>query len=234
MPVSVMNIAITILSIVVILLIANKLFSSKKELSLLQDGNVAKIIPASEFERNYSSNYSYSVWIYVDDWNYKYGQEKTILQKKDAEDKPCPRIYLGAHQNEINVALQTFSTSKDTPNQTFNCTVSNVPIQSWVNVLVSVNGRTLDIYLDGKLVKTCVMPGLARIAQSADLVVTPDGGFNGYTANIQYFPNSTNPQQAWNIYRDGYGGSILGNVINKYKLKVAILNNNKETASIQV
>lgn len=233
MPVSVMNIAITILSIVVILLIANKLFSSKKELSLLQDGNVSKIIPANEFERNYSSNYSYSIWVYVDDWNYKYGQEKVILAKLDDTKKPCPKIALGAFQNDLTVSLETFSTSGST-SQTFNCSVSNVPIQSWVNVLVSVNGRTLDIYLDGKLVKTCVMPGLAKITQSAPLNITPNDGFSGYTANVQYFPNATNPQQAWNIYRNGYGGSILGNAINKYKLKVAILNNNKETASIQV
>lgn len=232
MPVSVMNVAITILSVVIILLIANKLFSSKKELSRLQDGNVEKIIPANEFEKNYSSNYSYSIWIYVDDWNYKYGQEKVILAKLDANKKPCPKISLGAFQNDLTVSLETFSNGSNS--QTFNCSVSNVPIQSWVNVLVSVNGRTLDIYLDGKLVKTCVMPGLAKIQQSSPLNITPAGGFSGYTANVQYFPNATNPQQAWNIYRNGYGGSILGNAINKYKLKVSILNNNKETASIQV
>ena len=234
MPVSVINISITILSIVVILLIANKLFSSKKELSVLQDGNVEKIIPSNEFERSYSSNYSYSIWVYVDDWNYKYGQEKIILAKLDADKNPCPKISLGAFQNDLTVSLQTFPINGGSSSQTFNCSVSNVPIQSWVNVLVSVTGRTLDIYLDGKLVKTCVMPGLAKIQQSEPLVITPSGGFSGYTANIQYFPNASNPQQAWNIYRNGYGGSILGNVINKYKLKVAILNNNKETASIQV
>ena len=234
MPVSVINISITILSIVVILLIANKLFSSKKELSLLQDGNVEKIIPSKEFERSYSSNYSYSIWVYVDDWNYKYGQEKIILAKLDTNKKPCPKISLGAFQNDLTVSLETFPSNGGSVSQTFNCSVSNVPIQSWVKVLVSVTGRTLDIYLDGKLVKTCVMPGLAKIQQSEPLVITPSGGFSGYTANIQYFPNASNPQQAWNIYRNGYGGSILGNVINKYKLKVAILNNNKETASIQV
>lgn len=234
MPVAVMNIAITILSVVIILLIANKLFSSKKELSLLQDGNVQKIIPPGEFERNYSSNFSYSIWIYVDDWNYKFGQEKIILAKLDSANKGCPKISLGKFTNDLEVSLETFSTTSSRTSQTFNCSVSNVPIQSWVNVLVSVNGRTLDIYLDGKLVKTCVMPGLAKIDQSASLLVTPGEGFNGYTANLQYFANATNPQQAWNIYRDGYGGSVLGNAINKYKLKVAILNNNKETASIQV
>lgn len=233
MPVSITNIAIIVLTIVIILFIFYKLFFSKKELSNLQDGNIEKIIPANSFEKNYSSNYAYSAWIYIDDWNYKYGQEKVILAKLNNENQPCPKITLGAFQNDLNVALQTFSTN-NVNNQIFNCNVSNIPIQSWVNILISINGRTLDIYLDGKLVKTCVMPGLARIYQSSPLNITPAGGFSGYTANVEYFPNAINPQEAWNIYRKGYGASILGNFVNNYGLKLSILNNNKEAASIQV
>jgi hypothetical protein len=235
MPVSGMGIAITILSVAIILLIVNKLFSSKKELSLLQDGNVEKIIASNEFEKNYTSNYSYSVWVYVDNWNYKYGEEKVILSKGIVEgtaQKFSPKISLGEYQNDLKVSVMTYTNSN--ARTQFNCSVPNIPIQSWVNILVSVNGRTLDVYLDGKLVKTCVMPGIVEVYQLAPLVITPRGGFSGYTANIKYFPNSTNPQQAWNIYRDGYGGSVLGNVMNRYKLKIAVLNNNKETASIQV
>jgi hypothetical protein len=95
---------------------------------------------------------------------------------------------------------------------------------------MSVNGRTLDIYLDGKLVNTCVMPGVAKISNSAPIVITPAGGFSGYTSNIEYWSKPTNPQEAWNIYRKGHGG---GNVFSKYKLKIAVLKNNKETSSYQ-
>ena len=78
------------------------------------------------------------------------------------------------------------------------------------------------------------MPGVAKVANNSPVVITPNGGFSGYTAKIQYWPNATNPQEAWNIYRDGYGGSILGNLFNKYRIKVSFLEDNKEQSSFEL
>ncbi len=69
------------------------------------------------------------------------------------------------------------------------CTVANVPIQKWVNLVLSVYGRTMDLYIDGKLVRTCLLPGIASVNSSADIYVTPAGGFDGWTSRLQYFPD---------------------------------------------
>ena len=58
-----------------------------------------------------------------------------------------------------------------------NVEVVNIPIQKWCNLFFSVYGRTLDIYLDGKLVQTSILPGTAKIAPMANIYLTPDGGF---------------------------------------------------------
>jgi hypothetical protein len=216
------------------------LTSKSNKLSSMQDGNVEKIIPASDLSSstNNTSNFTYSVWFYIEDWTYRYGQEKVILTRIDSDRNPSPQIALGAFQNNLNVSLQTYpdgsNTDTSSVSQTHNCNIKNVPIQSWVNALISVNGRTLDVYIDGKLVRTCVMPGVARIAANAPVIITPGGGFSGYTAEIKYWPNATNPQEAWNIYRSGYGGSILGNLFNKYRIKVAFLEDNKEQSSFEI
>ena len=103
------------------------------------------------------------------------------------------------------------------------CKVTNIPIQKWCHVLVSCYGRTQDIYLDGKLVKTCVMDGIAKVNKAADVVITPpiqiaeneaSGSFSGATANYQYFPTSLNPQQVYEIYKKGFGGNWLTNLLN--------------------
>jgi hypothetical protein len=99
---------------------------------------------------------------------------------------------------------------------------------------VSLYGRTLDVYLDGKLVRTCVLPGIAKINNNASVYITPEGGFSGYTSNIQYFADSTNPQQAYDIYRNGYGSSVLGGIMSKYQVKVSFLEDNVEQGSIQI
>ena len=216
------------------------LTSKSNKLSSMQDGNVEKIIPASDLSSstNNTSNFTYSVWFYIEDRTYRYGQEKVILTRIDSDRNPSPQIALGAFQNNLNVSLQTYpdgsNTDTSSVSQTHNCNIKNVPIQSWVNALISVNGRTLDVYIDGKLVRTCVMPGVARIAANAPVIITPGGGFSGYTAEIKYWPNATNPQEAWNIYRSGYGGSILGNLFNKYRIKVAFLEDNKEQSSFEI
>ena len=234
------SIILAVIVILVIFLIINMLTSKSNKLSSMQDGNVEKIIPASDlsYSTNNTSNFTYSVWFYIEDWTYRYGQEKVILTRIDSDRNPSPQIALGAFQNNLNVSLQTYpdgsNTDTSSVSQTHNCNIKNVPIQSWVNALISVNGRTLDVYIDGKLVRTCVMPGVARIAANAPVIITPGGGFSGYTAEIKYWPNATNPQEAWNIYRSGYGGSILGNLFNKYRIKVAFLEDNKEQSSFEI
>ena len=92
----------------------------------------------------------------------------------------------------------------------------------------------MDVYLDGKLVRTFVLPGVAKISASSKAYITPGGGFDGMTSNFRYWSNATNPQQAYDIYKSGFGGSVLGNLFNKYRLKISIIANNIEDGSIEI
>ena len=92
----------------------------------------------------------------------------------------------------------------------------------------------MDVYIDGKLVRTCVLPGVAKVNTNTDVTITPLGGFSGYTANFQFFPNATNPQEAYNIYKKGFGGSALGNLFNKYRIKFTFLVDNEEEGSFEI
>jgi hypothetical protein len=114
------------------------------------------------------------------------------------------------------------------------CAVANVPIQKWVNLLVSVYSRSMDIYLDGKLVRTCLLPGVAKIDANAPAYITPNGGFSGWTSKFQYFADSCDPQKAWNIYEAGYGASMLSNLFGKYTVKVSLMEGNTEDSSISI
>ena len=60
------------------------------------------------------------------------------------------------------------------------------------------------------------------------LVVTPNGGFEGYVSNVSYFSRAVNPREAYAIYREGPGGSNwLSNIFNKYRLRFEFLKNGK-------
>jgi len=114
------------------------------------------------------------------------------------------------------------------------CSITNFPLQSWVNLIISLYGRTLDMYVDGKLVRTCVLPGVAKVNPDADISVTPGGGFSGWTSNFEYWDDATNPQQAYNIYKSGFGGSAIGSLFNKYRIKVSFLEDNQEQSSFEI
>jgi hypothetical protein len=58
------------------------------------------------------------------------------------------------------------------------------------------------------------------------------GGFSGWTSRFQYWPESSNPQQAWNVYKAGYGGSLLGSLFGKYTVKVSLMTNDAENSSV--
>ena len=235
-----MKILVAVLLVVSLIVLISMLFSDKSKVGTFASATVQSVIQPTSLttgNNGNSSNYSYSMWIYVDDWNYKYGKEKVILSRTDSTLKPSPVISLGAFKNDLTVSVQTYPDSSSVTSQTNNCLVNNIPIQAWTNILVSVNGRVLDVYLDGKLVKTCVLPGVVKLAPSAPAYITPEGGFAGYTSNIQFWNNSTSPQQAWDIYTKGYtGGGVasLFGLANKYAVKVAFYKNDVEAGSIKI
>ena len=159
--------------------------------------------------------------------------------RDDENGNPAPKIILGAMQNNIDIKVATYPVNKQqaadgSGSEIHTCTIENFPLQAWVNLIISLYGRTLDVYIDGKLVRTCVLPGPAKVYPDADVKITPNGGFSGYTSNIQYWPDATNPQQAYNIYKGGFGGSYLGNLFNKYRIQVNFINNGNVTGSFEI
>jgi len=249
-----MNIGTVFLIIVIIVLlyiVIRYIVVDVNTLTGLSSGTVMATITADSLAQSASgvnsSNFAYSIWFYVNDWNYRYGEPKVIYGRMGASTDttgPCPAVILGPIANNIDVALtvypgvdtvpDTTNTKKDKDSMTHNCSIPNVPIQSWVNLLISVYGRTLDVYLDGKLVKTCVLPGVAKINNDSNIYVTPNGGFSGWTSKFQYYPNSIDPQQAWNIYQQGYGSSMLSNIFGKYQIKVSVVENGTENSSLTI
>ena len=79
-----------------------------------------------------------------------------------------------------------------------------------------------------------MLPGVAKVNTRAPVEITPDGGFEGYTAKFMYFDGPTNPQEAWNIYKQGFASGGIGNIFEKYKIKVAFLEDNVEQGSLEI
>jgi hypothetical protein len=197
---------------------------------------------ASSSTSGNTANFTYSIWFFIDDWNYRYGEPKSIFGRMTSgtgERHPCPSVALGPILNNVIVSLAVYPGLDEIPEDGSNfvvhtCGISNVPIQKWSNLFISVYGRTLDLYLDGKLVRTCVLPGVANIDSNAPVYVTPMGGFSGWTSRFQYWAEASNPQKAWDVYKAGYGGSLLGSIFGKYTIKVSVMEGDTVTSSVEI
>jgi len=229
---AVKNIIIGVVVILLIIVIVRWLMGDSSKLSGLTDAKKVTKISAEDLEQSNASNFAYSVWFYIDDWSYRYGEPKIILGRLDADLKPSPSIVLGAIENNVKIETTVYPSAQSNSGSTHTCNVANVPIQRWVNLIVSLYGRTLDVYIDGKLVRTCVLPGVAKIANNAPVYITPLGGFSGYTSNVHYYGDAVNPQQAYNIYRAGYGGSGIGGF--PYEIQVSYLKDGEEQGSFTI
>ena len=95
---------------------------------------------------------------------------------------------------------------------------------------MTTQNRTLDVYIDGKLVKTCMLGGVAKMDPTAPLQLCPEGGFSGFTSKLRYYARSVNPREAYEIYREGFSDS-WGAVSNRYKVKLAFFKDNNEVNS---
>lgn len=234
------NIVIGVIVILIILyIVASYYFKKTAKLTSLKVATEKQEIKAIDLPGNKnSSNYTYSVWFNVEDWNYRFGEKKTILERKGQDKQPKPSIVLGGVENNIIISIACYPDSKSADASgvaiVHRCIVRNVPLQSWVNLIISLYGRTLDIYMDGKLVRTCMLPGVAKTSSDDNILITPDGGFKGWTSKIQYWNDSTNPQQAYDIYKSGFGGSVFGSMFNTYSMKFSFMENNKEKSSFEI
>lgn len=231
---------VTILTTILVLSILIFLYyyySKKTFLTTVLDGTTSQTISPNDLPNPdvaNSSNFTYAIWFYVNNWNYKYGEPKILFSRVNNDNMPCPSVSLDSMVNDLSVNMAVYPNETSPTSVVHNCKISNIPLQKWVCLVLSMYGRTMDVYLDGKLVRTCPLPGVAKACNNVPIAVTPAGGFSGYTAAFQYYNNASNPQDAYNIYRKGFGSNALSNVFNKFRIKIDVLDNNISQTSFEI
>jgi hypothetical protein len=168
------------------------------------------------------ANYGMQWWMYVQDWNYKFGQAKDVLIL-GTPGSANPHVYLDAVDNTLSVLVNVMSGASGSSGSTapapvgsdgsavddnFTCKVKNIPLQTWFSVSISVNGRNVDIYQDGLLVRSCLLPGVPKTA-SGDLVLMGRGGYSGNLAGLYAYGRALTPSDAMAFFAAGPPATAL-------------------------
>jgi hypothetical protein len=94
------------------------------------------------------------------------------------------------------------STVTDAP-----CDIKDVPLQRWACVTIVSSGRVLDIYMDGKLSRSCVLDGVVKVPTSGSIPLAlrlgESGGFGGRYSSVQMWNQQMTPDVIYGIYMMG-------------------------------
>jgi hypothetical protein len=140
-------------------------------------------------------------------------------------------VFLGPNENNLHIQIQTFNNNSNNTSQNLESTdisefiIPNVELQKWVCLTISVDTRTMDVYINGKLINSYVLPGTYKPASDNNVYLgnTKNNAFNGFITRFRYIKHDISPEQSYAIYKDGINSSMLGNAFNKYRLKVSFL-----------
>ena len=143
----------------------------------------------------FSARYSYNLWIYA---NAVDSSGNTIFSID------TPKVELKIDTNGNLICVMSGNSITITP---------NYPMQRWVCVSISVDNNVVDMYLDGKLVKSQTMTGITHPTDSS--IITFGGG-DIYIAEFERLATPIDPQTAWDRYMAGNGGSYISNMFSSY------------------
>jgi hypothetical protein len=169
-------------------------------------------ISASSLTRPDATRYAYNVWLYMD--KPINGSTSIFSRTRD--------LGLIINGNTSTLSLQLYRKNTTTTYQITN----NFPLQKWVFVTVSVDNSTIDMYLDGKLVKSVIDVSDANSHAPDGTSPITFGVLPGtYMMKFSRVLAPSDPQTTWGLYMEG-SGSIRGNLVNRYNVNLSVMKDN--------
>lgn len=102
-----------------------------------------------EIFREIELDYTLSFWLYVDDWNYMFGENKNVISINGNN----VNIYLDKYKNNLIIEYSSYII-----NSSLNeFTINNIPLQKWFNVSICFDIQHIDIYFNGKLLSSKII-----------------------------------------------------------------------------
>ena len=221
---------------------------SNNYLRIVQDPTVDGSIPVYRSDNeNKGTEFTWSVWIYMDnvqtyaaddnDLNYHIFSKGSKELSSDDDNKYFivngPGLYLNAKQdtsvgqteNELHLLMDTFDTgnggdvnrgSKDNK-----IVVAGIPVKKWVNVIIRIENKTIDIFINGILSRRTIYSGIIR-QNYGDVYLagklegqnsgahSTSGIEDGFISNLWYYDRAIGTMEILSIVNSGPNTKYLG------------------------
>jgi len=148
--------------------------------------------------------FTWSVWIFLDDMQYLKGQYKHIFSKGNSDldsngmvyPNNAPGLYIAPNTNDLVVVMNTFDVINE------HVVIEDIPLNKWVNVILRCNNRTFDVYINGTIAKSIKLQGVPK-QNYGDVFVGLNGGFSGKISSLRYFDDALGITQIQSLVMRG-------------------------------
>ena len=157
--------------------------------------------------------FTWSVWVFIEDIAAGAGKYRHVFHKGDSPVKAgedgiiypnnCPGLYLAPNTNNMYVIMSTYNDYKE------EVMVPGIPLQKWVNIIIRVKNKTMDIYVNGVITQSILLNGVPK-QNFGDVWMCSNGGFDGYVSNLWYYAEAIGVSKIAEINRKGPNRKMLG------------------------
>jgi hypothetical protein len=222
-----MDISLIILGIVLAIILYYFIFASgttvlsdKLDLSIQQPP-----VPIGDIAQPASRKYSYEMWMYV----YNFQGTSEYIISRDSGSNNSKNIGIKLDGSSPKLILEYTATVNSSASAKTVTITDNFPLQTWSHLIVSVDDKYIDIYMNGKLIKS--IQDVNIDTPSATSTITY-GKTNCYLAKLSRTVMPTDPQTAYDNYSAGNGENPLAKYLSSFGLSMTLQKNNQDYSKI--
>jgi hypothetical protein len=167
------------------------------------------------------------MWMYV--FNFQ-GSSQYIVSRGSVADATKKNIGIKLDGSSPKLIMEYTATATGSTSAPKSVTITdNFPLQTWVHLIVSVDDKYVDIYMNGKLIKSIQD---ATIDTPSSTSTIEYGVTNCYLAKLSRTSMATDPQTAWDNYSAGNGENPMAKYLSSFGLSMTLQKNNQDYSKI--
>lgn len=190
----------------------NGMVEAKNTIVIPQDPNSNGAIPIGKSKNETNGiEFTWSVWIFIDDLNYLSGKYKNVFYKginrTNMTGVNGPGLYIAPNTNELVVVMNTYSVINEEVH------VPNIPLNKWVNVIIRCENNKLDVFINGTITRSMELNGVPK-QNYGDVYIAANGGFSGYISNLWYYNYALSTLDISNLVKQGPNTKLAYSMVN--------------------
>ena len=195
-----------------------------------------KLSNAAEWEsvsKPNASIFSYGIWVHIGQWSP--GNDQSLFNRNTELD-----VYFTSN---AGLKVKVFDNDADPSDIVV---TNNFPIQKWVHIGIVVDNEIMDVYLDGKMVKSVKLKDTISPEEGNKIVYGKYYDAAGVATSAAAIASDTHiaehirmtyaldPKGMWDLYMEGNGMGGLTQAASEMNVNLSILKDGVESSKISL